>query len=204
MADGRGDAATRIHFIAGPPSHGWNEHEHVDGCRLLAEALRRAKLNVIATVHTNGWPARADALEGADALVLYGDGGDAHVAAGQADALRRLSEAGTGIGVLHYALMPGGEPLERALMACIGGVYDPAWSVNPIWTMTDPKLARHPVTSGVNPFALREEWYFHIRFREDGEGITPLLSALPPPEVVSERDAPHRGNPAVRQAIAER
>src|SRR5690606_34762961 len=47
-------------------------------------------------------------------------------------------------------------------------------------------------------------WYFHMRFREGMEGVTPILSAVPPENTMSRPDGTHSGNPHVRAAVAQR
>ena len=44
--------------------------------------------------------------------------------------------------------------------------------------MSEPIIAaNHPATRGVKPFELTDEWYFHLRLRDD---VIPLLQAHPP------------------------
>ena len=33
---------------------------------------------------------------------------------------------------------------------------------------------------GVKPFSMKDEWYYHMKFRDEMQGVTPILSALPP------------------------
>src|SRR5579863_6262011 len=71
----------KIVFIAGGPSHGYGEHEHLGGCMLLAKCLNESGLPVEAVViRDNGWPKDPAALAGADAIVMYSDGGGGHMA----------------------------------------------------------------------------------------------------------------------------
>ncbi|MDB5240606.1 MAG: signal peptide protein, partial [Spirosoma sp.] len=56
----------------------------------------------------------------------------------------------------------------------------------------------HPITRGVKPFAIRDEWYYHMRFRASMEGITPILAAVPPPSTLTRPDGSHGNNPYVR------
>ena len=59
-------------------------------------------------------------------------------------------------------------------------------------------LFRSPVTRGVKPFSIHDEWYYHMRFREGMEGVTPILTAVPPDATRERPFGPHSGNPAVR------
>ncbi len=41
------------------------------------------------------------------------------------------------------------------------------------------EFPKHPICNGVKPFAVRDEWYFNMRFRPEMKGFTPLLIASP-------------------------
>ncbi len=195
---GRSAAAPVILFIAGDPSHGPGEHRFPEGAALLATALNASGLPARAEVSA-GWP-EASALAAAQAVVLYSDGLDRHVAEGKVAALRQHVGAGKGLAVLHFALEPSRGPLADFLLESIGGRFETEWSVNPLWKMSEPLLAKHAVTQGVGAFAIDDEWYFHLRFRP---GVTPVLQAVPPAGILGE-DGPRSGNAAVRAALEKR
>jgi len=65
-----------------------------------------------------------------------------------------------------------GEAFER----WIGGYFRAQLSVNPFWEIKDMTLAAgHPITRGVKPFQVTDEFYYHMRFREGNEGVTPIV-----------------------------
>src|SRR6185369_8121720 len=72
-------ADKKIVFIAGVPSHEPGGHEHRAGCLLLKSCLDKVP-GISSVVHSNGWPQSASAFEGADAIIIYADGGDGHPA----------------------------------------------------------------------------------------------------------------------------
>lgn len=189
----------RILFIAGAPSHGWNQHEFPAGCELLAQCLNQSDLEIEAQVSL-GWPEDASLLENADTIVLYSDGNDDHVAKGKAHELERLLAQGTHFAVLHYALETGNPELDAFLQKSIGAYFEVDWSVNPVWTLEDPSIAPHEATRGVALETLEDEWYYHLRFPNSRKGVMPLLSAHPPESSLGE-DGPRTGNPAVRDAL---
>ena len=195
--------AKKIVFIAGNPSHSRGEHEHRAGCMLLADHLNRSGLPVKAVITTHGWPQDDSIFDGAAAVVIYSDGGDHHLALNHLVELKKLAAAGIGIGCIHYAVeIPKGAPGDT-LRDLIGGYFETDWSVNPHWqgSFTLPK---HEVTRGIRDFKITDEWYYHLRFTPEMSGITPILTALPPPESLDRPDGPHEGNPAVRAAVLER
>lgn len=189
-------AETTLLIVAGEPSHGPGEHRFPEGCALLAKAINASQTGVRATV-SEGWPDDA-ALHAADAVAIYSDGLEAHVARGHLEALRRHVAAGKGLAVLHFALEPSRGELSDFLLEAIGGRFEQDWSVNPVWTLETPLLPAHAVTRGVQTFRIEDEWYFHLRFRDN---VVPVLQAIPPESSLGS-DGPRSGNPTVRAALA--
>lgn len=191
----------KIAFVAGNPSHGYGAHEHKAGCMLLAKALNESGLPVRAEVYTNGWPKDPKVLEDAATIVIYSDGGGGHPFNAHLSEIDRLMKKGIGMVAIHYGVeVPKGPPGD-AFLDWTGGYFETNWSVNPHWTANYKKFPSHPITRGVKPFTINDEWYYHMRFRE--EGVTPILSDLPPKETLSRPDGPHSGNPAVREAVGK-
>jgi hypothetical protein len=197
-------AKKKVVFVAGRPSHGFADHEHNAGCLLLARLLEQAMPNFETKVCLNGWPEDPNAFDGADAVVMFSDGGGGHMVIPHLEQVDKLAKKGVGVACLHYAVeVPAGEPGNRFL-DWIGGYFEANWSVNPFWTAEFNKLPEHPITRGVEPFAANDEWYYHMRFRENMDGVTPILSALPPADTLTRPDGPHSNNPHVRAAVLER
>jgi type 1 glutamine amidotransferase len=195
-------ADKKIVFIAGPPSHGPAQHEHRAGCLLLKSCLDKVP-GVTSVVYSNGWPHDPTALDGADGIVLYMDGGAGHPAL-QDDHLQKLDaqmKKGVGLACIHYAVEPTIEKGQNEFLDWIGGAFEINWSVNPHWDADFKTLPKHPITRGVKPFKIVDEWYFHMRFREGMKGVTPILTAVPPPSTMDRPDGTHSGNPAVREAV---
>jgi hypothetical protein len=197
------EAAERtVLFVAGPPSHGPGEHEHNAGVQLLAHCLDGVpKLRT--RVALNGWPVDSAVLDGIDAIVFLSDGGRRHPALGANLAtLAPLMERGVGLGLIHYAVEPTATEGRAELLKWAGGIFEVNWSVNPLWEASFERLPKHPITRGVRPFRVEDEWYFHLRFAEGMKGVTPLLMATPTAATLTRPDGPHEGNPAVRAAVA--
>ena len=195
-------ADKKIVFIAGPPSHGPGAHEHRAGCLLLQSCLDQVP-GVISVVYSNGWPNEATAFDGAAAIVVYSDGGDAHplLKADHLQTLGALMDKGLGLACLHYAVEPTIEKGQKEFLDWIGGAFEINWSVNPDWLADFKVLPEHPITRGVQPFKVEDEWYFHMRFRDGMKDVTPILTAVPGPSTIKRNDGPHEGNPAVRELV---
>ena len=192
-----------IVMIAGKPSHGPAQHEHNAGVQLLEMALRQNNPDLEIKVHRNAeWPPQEE-LDKADTILIYADGGGGHPAL-QGDHLAQLQKEmkrGCGLVCLHYAvevpITPGGPEFTDWL----GGYFESNWSVNPHWEAEFKTLPKHPISNGVKPFSTNDEWYFHMRFRKDMKGVTPILTAIAPDSTMSRKDGAHEGNPAVREDV---
>jgi type 1 glutamine amidotransferase len=196
-------ADKKLILIAGKASHGPGEHEHNAGLLLFQKCLASVPgINVVAI--SGGWPTNDAVLADADAIVIYSDGGGGHPAL-QGDHLKTLGalvEKGVGFACIHYAVEPTLDKGEKEFLAWLGGCFEINWSVNPSWEASFTSFPEHPITRGVQPFKLRDEWYFNMRFVDGMKGVTPILTAVPPASTMSRPDGPHEGNPAVRAAVA--
>ena len=178
-------ADKKIVLIAGRPSHPPGMHEFRAGCLLLQQCLAGVK-GVSVTVYSNGWPDVENAFEGANAVVIYADGGGGHPAVQKdhKEILGALAKNGVGIGFMHYGvevLATNGGP---EFLQWIGGHYEHLYSCNPMWSPKYETFPKHPVANGVKPFSNRDEWYFNMRWNEDQKkSITAVLVAKPSDEV---------------------
>ena len=193
----------KIVFVAGRDSHGYGAHEFSAGSRLLAEALEKNLPGTETSIHHGQWPEDSKAFDGADAVVLFMNGGGGHLVNRHLDQVDELMKKGVGLACLHYAVeVPKGKAGNHFL-DWIGGYFEVHWSVNPTWVAEITSLPEHPITRGVKPFKMNDEWYYHMRFRPEMEGVTPILSAIPPASTLSRPDGPHSGNKHVRAKIGE-
>ena len=192
----------KVVLIAGTKSHGYGAHEHNAGMKLLAEALNSNNTGIHAITYLDGHPDDPTALDNADAVVIYADGGIRHPWLSKLRQIDAVSNRRAGIGAIHFGVeVPAGEGGAH-FIDWLGGYYEPWWSVNPHWEITDAILAEdHPITNGVKPFVVFDEWYFNMRFRPGMHGITPILSTVPPASTMTRPDGPHSGNPYIRSMV---
>jgi len=189
----------KIVFVADTASHGARgNHEFLAGAILLARAVNAAYPDsAYAVVHTKDhWPkdlSHADAV-----IVLLNHGGSA-----VNPAVRAAVARGAGFMGVHFAVEVNKGEQGDAFLKWMGGYFEPFWSVNPFWTPEFKSLPKHPVTRGVKPFRLNDEWYYHMRFVDGMAGVTPILSAVPPPATLHGKGPSERGNnPAVAAEVA--
>jgi type 1 glutamine amidotransferase len=208
LADGR----KKLVLVAGKPSHPPGQHEHRAGC-MLAEKCLDAHFGteplprLVTETYTGGWPADPTAFDNADAIFFFADGGAGHPAiqSNRLAQLDALAKRGVGIACLHYAVEVPKEKGGPEFLNWMGGYFEAHWSVNPIWRLAQTQLAAgHPITRGVKPFESKDEWYYHMRFKEPPEGVTMILTAVPPDETRDKPDGPHSNNPTVRAGKGSR
>lgn len=198
------DDKKEVLFLAGRKSHGYNAHEHKAGCHLLSRCLNESGLDVSAQVVDEGaWPEPWVGYDKPDSVVMYCDGYRSHMAKGHQDKIRALTDAGVGVACLHFGVEVEPTELGPQFLDWIGGYFEIGWSVNPHWDATFDEFPDHPIANGVQPFTIRDEWYYHMRFRPEMEGVTPILSALPPVETLTSRakDKNRGSNPTVLAAV---
>ena len=86
-------------------------HAHYAGCALLAKALSENGLPCQSVVHRDGWPKDPSVFQGADAVVIFTDGGGGQPVVRHLDEVEPLMKQGVGLALLHYAVeVPKGEP----------------------------------------------------------------------------------------------
>ncbi|REK19078.1 MAG: DUF1080 domain-containing protein [Planctomycetota bacterium] len=175
------DGRKKIVMVAGTPSHAPGDHEFNAGTALLKQCLDEVP-GVVATAYYNGWPADPTAFDNADAILLYMDGGGRHpvIQRNRLAEIDQLIKRGVGLCCAHYAVEVPKEKGGPELSNWIGGYYETGFSINPHWDAEFSKLPEHPITRGVEPFTINDEWYYNIRFPEGKSGIKPLLVATPP------------------------
>ena len=196
----------KIVFIAGQGTHGFGSHDHKAGCHLLAKALNGSGMPVHeAVVIENGWPTRTNPiLDGAARdrdLLPTAAAATPPCTPHSRQALRRWTKASASAASTTPSRSPPTSRPARDWLKWIGGYFETNWSVNPHWwTANFKELPKHAVTPRREALRTNDEWYYNMRFREDMEGVTPILTAIPPEETRGAANAhnPHGGNPAVR------
>jgi type 1 glutamine amidotransferase len=182
----------KIVLVAGSRSHGKGEHEFFAGCAVLMKLLRQTP-GVFPVMARDGWPRDPQrTFANARAVVFFMDGGAGHpiLHRGHRDVVQRLIDDKVGFVNLHYAVeYPKSQSAH--VLAWLGGYYETGYSINPHWKADFGSLPHHPITRGVRPFTITDEWYYNIRVAPASKAVTPILKAVPP-------DAT-RGTPAARE-----
>lgn len=153
-------------------------HDYVAGCALLARLLAQTP-GVEPVLVRDGWPEDERVFDGASALVFYCGGGGKQPFLRSPERIARLQalvDRGVGVVMLHQAV---DYPPDRAALGArwLGGSAVHGETGRGHWKAQHRDLPAHPVTRGVEPFALRDGWLNEIRFVPEMRGVAPLLWA---------------------------
>ncbi len=167
------DPPKRLVIVAGKQSHPPRMHEFNAGSQLLAKCLKDCPLVTVEVVK-NGWPEDETIFDKADGIVFYMDGGGGHELVKENGRRMKLAEEwtqkGVGIGCMHYGVEVVKDQAGAQFQRWIGGYYESMFSCNPIWEPSFTVFPEHPITRGVKPFQVKDEWYFNMRFVGDIPG----------------------------------
>ncbi|MEQ8554424.1 MAG: ThuA domain-containing protein [Cyclobacteriaceae bacterium] len=190
------DETKKIVLLAGPKSHPPGMHEYLKAVRLIKVALDNSNVNGIETeIHLDGWPEDASTLDDADLIVTLSDGYDGRVGdrykhvpwetPERMEVMQRQMERGCGFSAIHFTTFMD-DKKGAQILDWGGGYFDwqddtgaPNWysAIKTITTrITKESMANHPISNGVEPFDLKEEFYYNIRFKEDDPRLIPILS----------------------------
>jgi type 1 glutamine amidotransferase len=184
----------RIAMIAGKKSHGPGEHEYRKSLQLLAAELDKRVEFIDVRVFFDGWPTDEEALRDADTIVYFCDGSDRKeldhplMYAGRISFFDKLMKRGVGLVALHYTVFVPKDKAGGKFLEWIGGYFDyetgdaPNKWYSKIETRdykVFPVTTDHPIAKGIEPFSLKEEFYFKMRFPEDKSKVTPIATFDP-------------------------
>ncbi|MFQ3594111.1 MAG: ThuA domain-containing protein [Gemmataceae bacterium] len=176
-------AAKKIVLIAGKKSHGPEGngiHDYGWSVRLLQAMLERSNVaaDIRVEIHLNGWPDDPTTLDDADTLMIVSDGRDGqageealHLATPQRiRQMGRLMQRGCGLVTFHFATFAP-EQYRSKVLSWNGGYFQWEQDGKRDWysairtLQAEVKLPtpKHPVTRGVAPFRIREEFYYNLR-----------------------------------------
>ena len=181
----------KIVLIAGKKSHGPGVHEYEKSVRLL-KAMLDTSPNLEGyhvEIHFNGWPTDPTTLDDADTIMTISDGRDGNkfspvpwMTEQRMAVMRKQMQRGCGFITFHFSTfasdMWGKDVLEWG-----GGYFD--WedengernwysAITTLKSKVELGTPEHPISHGLKPLDLREEFYYKIRFRENDPRLKPI------------------------------
>ena len=191
----------KIVLLVGAKSHPAGLHEYLKTARLLKVMLDQApNLHGLFTeIHENGWPDDPSTLEDADVIITISDGQDGPSGAPvpfmteeRMAVMERQMERGCGFITYHFSTFAPDEYGDN-MLEWGGGYFDwqndsghREWysAITTLDTNVTLSAPDHPISRGVKPYKMPEEFYHNIRFRQNDPRLTPILNV---PALESER-----------------
>ena len=198
-------APKKIVLIAGKKSHGPEGngiHDYGWSVRLLKAMLERSNVaqDVRVEVHRGGWPRQPATLNDADTRLIVSDGRDGHLfeeaphlaTPERVREMDRQMKRGCGLMTFHFSTFAP-EQYREQVLRWNGGYFQweqggkRAWysAIRTLEADVQLPTPKHPVSRGVAPFRLREEFYYNLR-------LSP--QAVPLAEVPDLKGRPGDGN----------
>ncbi len=174
------DAPKKLLLLGqGPDGHPVQTHEYVAGLKVLHKCLQPVKgLEIIQVRADEPWKDGPELIERADGVVLFLSEGAKWLRHDprRRDALTKMLARGGGVVVLHWAMgtkdAANVEDALKVLGGCHGGP-DRKYKV----LETDVTVARHPITTGIKDFRIKDEFYYQLKFAKPEGSVQPLLQA---------------------------
>ena len=192
-------APIKIVLIAGAKdaNHPPGTHEYERTIKLFKYCLESSPnlRGLTCETHFNGWPKDESTLDTAAAIVLVSSGSDRRLEdhpllVGERMAvLRKQMKRGCGLVAIHWTTFFPNAPHGDDALEWLGGHFDyqsgktsNKWASAITTTTFDCKPASpgHPVSRGVQPFKIKDELYYQLRFRPNDARLKPLLIANAP------------------------
>lgn len=162
-----------------PDGHPKETHEYMAGMNVLAKCL--AKVPELETIVVRGdepWKEGPELLGRVDGVILFVSEGAKwldHDAA-RREAFVKLAARSGGMAALHWAMGTREvKPVDGYLKlfgGCHGGPDRKYKVIEEEVQIADPK---HPITTGIEPFRVKEEFYYRLKFVQPEKSIRAVL-----------------------------
>jgi type 1 glutamine amidotransferase len=210
-SDSQKSEETNIIILAGDKSHPATLHEYIKNARLIKAMLDHASNidNIKTEIYYHGWPDDPSVLDNADLILTISDGTDGQgeekvpfMAEDRMKIIEKQVDRGCGMMTFHYSTFAPDKYGDQ-ILEWVGGYFD--WQNDTgerEWysdiTFLDAKVdlpsPAHPISNGVKPFQIVEEYYYDLRFRKEDHRLSPIIK-------VSELEAEHTDGQVIAWAV---
>jgi len=202
---------THIIILAGDKSHPATLHEYIKNARLIQVMLDQAEniKNLKTTICYQGWPEDPSILDEADLILTISDGRDGpgeeivpFMMENRMEIIQKQVERGCGMMTFHFSTFTP-DRFGDQILEWVGGYFDwqndlgeKEWysDITFLDVAVNLPSPEHPVSNGVEPFQIVEEYYYDLRFRPDDPRLSPII-------VVPTLEAEHPDGQIVAWAI---
>ncbi len=189
----KSEGTTNIIILAGEKSHPATLHEYIKNARLIKVMLDQAENieGLKTTICYHGWPEDPSILDKADLILTISDGRDGpggeqvpFMKEGRMEIIQKQIDRGCGMMTFHYSTFAPDRYGEE-ILEWVGGYFD--WQndqgerewysdITFLDVPVDLPSPEHPVSNGVEPFQIVEEYYYDLRFRPDDPRLSPIIA----------------------------
>jgi hypothetical protein len=164
----------------GPDGHPAATHEYLAGQKILARCLEQSPGLAVEIVRADEpWTEGPELLAKVDGAVLFLSEGARWIQNDprRLDAFSRLAARGGGLAGLHWGIGTKEAPPIDNYLKLLGGCHggpDRRYAV--IEETLRPVEPRHPITTGLEPLRVRDEFYFRLKFAQGENQVRPLVT----------------------------
>jgi type 1 glutamine amidotransferase len=162
-----------------PDGHPATTHEFIAGTKVLAELLKGQEgLEVSVVDGREPWADGPELIRQADGIVIFvSEGGKwAMRESRRYEALTQLAARGGGISALHWGIGAKDAKYIDGYQKLIGGIHGGPDRKYVVQVQKATPADGHPITRGVEPFQIKDEFYYQLKLAKDGK-LTPILLA---------------------------
>jgi type 1 glutamine amidotransferase len=163
----------------GPDGHPPQTHEYLAGLKVLEKCLRPVA-GLQMTIHRadQPWHKGPELLKSADGVVIFLSEGAKWLQTDskRQEAFSNLAGRQGGLVVLHWGMgtkeAKNVDGFLKLLGGCHGGPDRKFQVLEADAKIADPK---HPISTGLTNFRVRDEFYYHLKFVKSEPGVQPIL-----------------------------
>jgi type 1 glutamine amidotransferase len=163
----------------GSDGHPPQTHEYLPGLKVLEKCLRPVDgLGVTVLRADEPWDKGPELLKSADGVVIFLAEGAQWLQADskRQEAFSNLAKRGGGLVVLHWGMGTKDAKNIDGFLQLLGGCHggpDRKFKV----LEADAKVVdhKHPISTRLNDFRARDEFYYHLKFSKSKNSIQPIL-----------------------------
>lgn len=174
------DAPKKLLLVGqGPDGHPPGTHEYMDGLKVLENVLKPVKGVGVAVVKADGkWENGPELIDRSDGVVLFASEGAKWVQQDEKRfaAFKGAAKRGAGLSVLHWGMGCKDAEYIDGFLALFGGCHGgPDRKYQVVETEATP-AEKHPVTAGLAPFKIKDEFYYRLKFVKPEGSVKPALT----------------------------
>lgn len=163
-----------------PDNHAKTLHEYLPGLRVLSKCLEKIPGIETTLVRADEpWTEGPALLSKADGAVVFLSEGAKWASADprRLDALAALAQRGGGLSVLHWGMGTRDATNIDAFVKLLGGCHGGPDRKYKVLEAAEfqPADRKHPILTGIDPFTLREEFYYALKFAAPTGSVHPLV-----------------------------